>query len=137
MYKTDTIRVAHRLHEHDERLALEVYRVPVARLLNRALEIYVAYLQRCTDEELAKKVALHRPDYRPGTRRLYNFRLRKDLDNYLTLHCFKRSGTIAAALAFYQHYITDNPNENYILQRACYLWDNHHINLDYLKQRAQ
>lgn len=137
MYKTDTKRVALRLLETDEDQAREDYQVPTGRLLNRALEVYICYLQHCTDENLAKKTALHRPDGRPGARRLYNFRLRRDLYDYIIMHQFVLSATIGAALDFYERYYDDHSVEHYILPDSISLYSNTYIDTDYIVLKAR
>lgn len=137
MYKVDTKRVALRLLETDEDQAREYYYVPIGRLLNRALEVYVCYLQHCTDENLAKKTVLHRPDRRPGARRLYNFRLRRDLHDYVMMHKLTLSATIGAALDFYARYYDDHFNENYILTDKTSLYSNTYIDTDYIVTMAR
>lgn len=137
MYKVDTKRVALRLLETDEDLAREYYQVPIGRLLNRALEVYVCYLQHCTDENLAKKSALTWPDRRPGNRRAYNFRLRRDLHDYIMMHKFVLSATIGAALDFYARYYDDHSVEHYILLDSTSVYSNTYINTDYIVLKAR
>ena len=137
MYKTDTKRVALRLLETDEDQAREYYQVPIGRLLNRALEIYVCYLQHCTDEQLARKGALYRPDKRPGARRLYNFRMRRDLHDYIMMHKFILSATIGAALDFYSAYCDNNCGERALLQCMTSMYSNTYINTDFIVLKAR
>ena len=137
MYKTDTKRVALRLLETDEDLAREYYRVPIGRLLNRALEVYVCYLQHCTDEQMATKNALHRSDRRPGARRSFNFRMRRDLYDYIIMHKLTLSATIGAALDFYAAYCDDNCGERALLQGMTSIHSNTHINTDYIVLQAR
>lgn len=132
MYKTDTKRVALRLLETDENLAREDYQVPIGRLLNRALEVYICYLQHCTDEQLVRKDALHRPDRRPGARRLYNFRMRRDLHDYIMMHRLILSATIGAALDFYAAYCHYNCDECALLQLMTSMYSNTYINTAYI-----
>ena len=137
MYKTDTKRVALRLLETDEDQAREHYQVPTGRLLNRALEVYICYLQHCTDEQLAKKHALHYPDRRPGARRLYNFRMRRDLHDYIMMHKFTLSATIGAALDFYAAYCDNNCGERALLKSMTSMYSNTYINTDYIVLKAR
>lgn len=137
MYKTDTKRVALRLLETDEDLAREDYQVPIGRLLNRALEVYVCYLQHCTDEQLARKRALHYSDLRPGARRLYNFRMRRDLHDYIMMHKLTLSATIGAALDFYAAYCDNNCGERALLQCMTSMYSNTYINTDYIVLKAR
>ena len=137
MYKTDTKRVALRLLETDEEQAREHYQVPTGRLLNRALEVYVCYLQHCTDEQLAKKYALHYPDRRPGARRLYNFRMRRDLHDYIMMHKFTLSATIGAALDFYASYCNKHADERRLLQSLTSMYSNTYIDIDYIVLKAR
>lgn len=137
MYKVDTNRVALRLLETDEDLAREYYQVPIGRLLNRALEVYVCYLQRSTDEQLARKTALYHPDRRPGARRLYNFRLRRDLYDYIMMHKFVLSATIGAALDFYSRYYDDHAVEHYTLLGPTSVYSNTYIDTDYIVLKAR
>ena len=137
MYKTDTKRVALRLLETDEDQAREHYQVPTGRLLNRALEVYICYLQHCTDEQLAKKRALRYPDRRPGARRFYNFRMRRDLHDYVMMHKFTLSATIGAALDFYAAYCDNNCGERALLQSMTSMYSNTHINTDYIVLKAR
>lgn len=137
MYKTDTKRVALRLLETDEDQAREDYQVPTGRLLNRALEVYICYLQHCTDEQLASKRALYCPDRRPGARRLYNFRLRRDLYDYIMMHKLTLSATIGAALDFYAAYCYYNCGERALLQSMTSTYSNTYINTDYIVLKAR
>ena len=137
MYKTDTKRVALRLLEIDEDQAREHYQVPTGRLLNRALEVYICYLQHCTDEQLARKDALHRPDRRPGARRFYNFRMRRDLHDYIMMHKFTLSATIGAALDFYAAYCDNNCGERALLKCMTSIYSNTYINTDYIVLKAR
>jgi len=137
MYKTDTKRVALRLLETDEDQAREDYQVPTGRLLNRALEVYICYLQHCTDEQLARKEALYWQDRRPGARRLYNFRLRRDLHDYIMMHQLTLSATIGAALDFYAAYCDNNCEERALLQLMTSMYSNTYINTDYIALKAR
>lgn len=137
MYKTDTKRVALRLFELDEYQAREYYQVPIGRLLNRALEVYICYLQHCTDEQLARKWWLHYPDKRRGARRLYNFRMRRDLHDYIMMHNFILSVTIGAALSFYSEYCDNNCGERALLQCMTSTYSNTYINTDYIVLKAR
>mgnify|MGYP003396677904 len=137
MYKTDTKRVALRLLETDEDLAREYYQVPIGRLLNRALEVYICYLQHCTDEQLASKSALYRPDRRPGARRLYNFRIRRDLHDYIMMHRLTLSATIGAALDFYEGYCDIHLDELRLLRGMTSVYSSTYINTDYIVLKAR
>lgn len=137
MYKVDTKRVALRLLETDEDLAREYYQVPIGRLLNRSLEVYVCYLQHSSDEQLARKTALHHPDRRPGARRLYNFRLRRDLHDYVMMHKLTLSATIGAALDFYARYYDDHSVEHYTLSDKTSVYCNTYIDTDYIVTMAR
>lgn len=136
MYKTDTKRVALRLLEIDEDLAREYFQVPIGRLLNRALEVYVCYLQHCTDEQLARKKVLHYPDLRRGARRSFNFRMRRDLHDYIMMHRLTLSATIGAALEFYAVYCYNNCGERALLQCMTSMYSNTYINTDYIALQA-
>lgn len=137
MYKTDTKRVALRLLETDEDQAREYYQVPIGRLLNRSLEIYVCYLQHCTDEHLARKNALHRPDRRPGARRLYNFRMRRDLHDYIMMQKLTLSATIGAAMDFYTGYCDKHPCELSRLRGMTSVYSNTYIDTLYIVLKAR
>lgn len=137
MYKTDTKRVALRLLETDEDQAREYYQAPIGRLLNRALEIYVCYLQHCTDEQLETKGALHWPDRRPGARRAYNFRLRRDLYDYIMMHQFVLSATIGAAMDFYEGYFDTHLMELVRLRGTISIYSNTYIDTDYIALKAR
>lgn len=137
MYKTDTKRVALRLLETDEDQAREDYQVPIGRLLNRALEVYICYLQHCTDEQLASKRALYWPDRRPGARRLYNFRLRRDLHEYIMMHKLTLSATIGAALDFYTGYCDKHPCELGRLRGMTSVYSNTYIDKLYIVLKAR
>lgn len=137
MYKRETKRVSLRLLETDEDQAREYYEVPIGRLLNRALEVYVCYLQHCTDEQLERKYVLRYPDRRRGARRLFNFRLRRDLHDYIMMHQLTRSATIAWALAFYKWYCDDNRFERALLRCMTSIYCNTSINTEYIVLKAR
>ena len=136
MYRTTTKRVAIRLNEHDERLISVVFKAPIARVLNRALEIYCAYLQRSSAESLAKKSGLTHSDRRPGVKRVFNIRVRRDLADYVALNGFRLTATIVIALAFYEDYYNNHDIERELLTRSpCYYWSSY-LDIDYLLNKA-
>lgn len=129
--------MALRLLETDEDQAREDYQVPIGRLLNRALEVYIRYLQHCTEEQLARKEALYWPDSRPGARRSFNFRIRRDLYEYIRMHKLTLSATIGAALDFYSAYCDNNCGERALLHCMNSMYSNTYINTDYIVLKAR
>lgn len=136
MYKTTTKRVAIRLNEHDESLINDVFRAPIGRVLNRALEVYCAYLQRSTLENLAKKECLMHSDRRPGAKRVFNIRVRRDLAEYVELNGFRLTATIVTALAFYEDYYTHHDTEHFRLIRSPRYYRHPGLDIDYLQTKA-
>ena len=136
MYKTSTKRVAIRLNEHDERLINDVFRAPIARVLNRALEVYCAYLQCSTWESLAKKEGLMHADRRPGAKRVFNIRVRRDLAEYVELNGFRLTATIVTALAFYEDYYNNHDIEHMFLTGSPRYYTPSGLDTEYLSNKA-
>lgn len=134
MYATETKRVAIRLREIDE-IRIKAFDAPVGRVINRALEVYVCYLQHCTAEELSNKTAL--TQYcRHGDTRPFNVRVRRDLLEYLQLNTFRIASTVSSALTFYINYLDAHNSERSILEHGTHYWVNSRIDLDYIKSKV-
>ena len=122
MYREGTTPQRFRLSDNDLNICKNYLQVPLGRVLNRALGIYLYNIQRA---EVIPAILLYsgtkngRPD---GRKTPVSVRLRRDLVEYMEMNRINKTRAIEEALSRYIGHVNTNPSELEVLRSRVHYW---------------
>lgn len=122
MYREGTIPQRFRLSYYDLNVCKNYLQVPLGRVLNRALAIYLYNIQRA---EVIPAILLYsniHTEPRLGTKTPVSVRLRRDLVEYMEQNCINKTRAIEEALSRYIGHVNTHPSELEALRKGVHYW---------------
>ena len=122
MYREGTTPQRFRLLDSDLNICKNYLQVPLGRVLNRALAIYLYNIQHA---DVIPAFLMHTRTHR--VRRYCNrtpvsVRLRRDLVEYMEQNCINKTRAIEEALSRYIGYVNTHPSELVALREGVHYW---------------
>lgn len=122
MYREGTTPQRFRLSDTDLNICKNYLQVPLGRVLNRALGIYLYNIQRA---EVIPAFLLYSGSNnvrRIGNKTPVSVRLRRDLAEYMEQNCINKTRAIEEALSRYIGYVNTHPSELDALREGVHYW---------------
>lgn len=122
MYKEGTTPQRFRLSDTDLNICKNYLKVPLGRVLNRALGIYLYNIQH---EGVIPAILLYsgtNTERRNGNKTLVSVRLRRDLVEYMEQNCINKTRAIEEALSRYIGHVNKHPSELEALREGVHYW---------------
>lgn len=122
MYKEGTTPQRFRLSYYDLNVCKKYLQVPIGRVLNRALAIYIYNIQHDTFTPvplLYRRIGKHGE---LDTKTSVSVRLRRDLVEYMEQNCINKTRAIEEALSRYIGYVNTHPSELEALREGVHYW---------------
>lgn len=122
MYKEGTTPQRFRLSDNDLNICKNYLQVPLGRVLNRALGIYIYNIQH---DEVIPATLLYsgtNTERRSGNKTPVSVRLRRDLVEYMEQNCINKTRAIEEALSRYIGHVNTHPSELDALREGVHYW---------------
>lgn len=122
MYKEGTTPQRFRLSDSDLNICKNYLKVPLGRVLNRALGIYIYNIQRA---EAIPAILLYSGtniERRAGNKTPVSVRLRRDLVEYMEMNRINKTRAIEEALSRYIGHVNKHPAELEYLREWGHYW---------------
>lgn len=122
MYREGTTPQRFRLSDADLNICKNYLQVPLGRVLNRALGIYIYNIQHA---EVIPAILLYagtNTERRAGNKTPVSVRLRRDLVEYMERNCINKTRAIEEALSRYIDYVKTHHIELYDLRKGVHYW---------------
>ena len=122
MYREGTIPQRFRLSENDLNICKNYLKVPLGRVLNRALGIYLYNIQHA---EVIPAMLLYggtNTERRNGNKTPVSVRLRRDLVEYMEINRINKTRAIEEALSRYIGYVNTHQAELEALREGVHYW---------------
>ena len=122
MYREGTTPQRFRLSENDLNICKNYLQVPLGRVLNRALGIYLYNIQHAEVIPAMLLYAGTNSERRSGNKTPVSVRLRRDLVEYMEMNRINKTRAIEEALSRYIGYVNIHPSELHNLRQGVHYW---------------
>lgn len=122
MYREGTTPQRFRLSYYDLNVCKNYLQVPLGRVLNRALAIYLYNIQRAEVIPATLLYSGTNTEPRLGTKTPVSVRLRRDLVEYMEMNRINKTRAIEEALSRYIGYVNTHQSELHDLRQGVHYW---------------
>lgn len=122
MYREGTVPQRFRLSDNDVNICKNYLQVPLGRVLNRALGIYIYNIQHAEVIPANLLYSGTNTERRAGNKTPVSVRLRRDLVEYMEQNCINKTRAIEEALSRYIGYVNIHPSELEALREGVHYW---------------